>query len=415
MERAPYIRKHDRIHRNSNTITESTTIPTRLDRHRRPGVRNILLTAAVVGVSLIGGIKIGVTLPQARSPIASESSTGSQSVNLRTQEISGAASGTPSPKPSLEPTLPDLSIYSPDHLAIPDPTLYSPEEAAIIMEIEAKYNINIFTVQQAREYAHRYLSNGVIQTIGIDSWQDTKVGFNKEQLIELKQLLNYMPQELLVPIYPQRFGIILRGDDFKDAGEAYYGSRMIGVGKDTINLSDRKGTFSLLAHEETHSLDAALKEISWLRVKDILGDKDLADLADMKAYFANKQGLSSNYSKFSDDQKGALATFSSFVPGQEFAEGIAGLSQVYVNGYESFMNAVGPLLDGNGYTSSDYPGYITDTNSLSKTYPKAQALYDYYKQVFFEGKEYDAILLVYIKNGSPSDQSEMQNASSPSK
>jgi len=406
-----YVRKYDRI-RNSVAI-KSKPIPAKFDRHeRRPGVVRVLLTATVAGVALIGGIRVGASLPQAGPSIVSESPTSDQSIVLKTQEISEAASGTPSPKLSPNPTLPDLSIYSPENVAIPDSSLYSPEEAAIITEIEAKYNINIFTVQQAREYAHKYLSNDEIQTIGIDSWQDTKVGFDKEQLIELEQQLNYVPRELLVPVYPQRFGIILRGDDFKLGGDAVEFTRMMAIGKGGINLQDRKGTFSIFIHEAAHLYDAALKEIPWIRVKELLGDKDFADLADMKAYFADKQGLSSNYSEFNDDQKGALATFSSFVPGQEFVEGIAGIAQVYVNGYESFMNAVGPLLDGDGYTSSDYPGYITDTNLLLKTYPKAQALYEYYKQIFFGGKEYDAILLTYIKNGSPADQQEMQNASS---
>jgi hypothetical protein len=332
-----------------------------------------------------------------------------------TESPKPSPSPTVSPIPTIgetetaepQPTLGDLSIYSPENVAIPDSSLYSPEEAAIIMDIEATYGINIFSVQQAREYAHRYLSNDEIQTIKIDSWQDTKKGFNKEQLILLRDLLSYVPKVLLTPKYPQRFGIILRGDDLEAAGDvgAVVGfTRMICVGKDTINLSNRMETFSFYIHELTHSYDLSLGEIPWLNVEYILGNKNFGDLPDMKAYFAHKGGTpSSVYSTFTPVQKAALATFSSFAlvpPGQEFIEGIAGIASLYVNGKESFMNAVGPLLDGDGYTSSDYQGYITDVDILLKKYPKAYDLYLDYKYTFFGLMEYDETLLKAIKGNN---------------
>ena len=357
----------------------------------------LLTIGAAVGSSLT---KIfSLTAPQTPTPTESPSPSPAPT-ETPTPTIGETETAQP------QPPLPDLSIYSPENVAIPDPSLYSKEEAAIIMDIEATYNINIFSVQQAREYAHRYLSGDQVTELGIDNWQDTKVGFDMEQLILLRELVSYMPKVILLPIYPQRFGIILRENDLKDldghvlSGQEVPRTRMIETKKDGINPKDRKGTFSLLIHEASHSWDEVLKNIAWLRVRDILGDKNLAELPDMKAYFANKQGLRSNYPKFTDVQKAALSTFSSFVPGQMYGEGIAGLSQLYVDGYLSFMNAVGPILDGNGYLSSDYVGNIDNADALLKKYPKAQAIYDYYKQLFFGGMEYDAELLHNIQYGS---------------
>jgi hypothetical protein len=45
-------------------------------------------------------------------------------------------------------------------------------------------------------------------------------------------------------------------------------------------------------------------------------------------------------------------------------------------------------------------GNIDNADALLKKYPKAQAIYDYYKQLFFGGMEYDAELLHNIQYGS---------------
>src|ERR1035437_128577 len=173
-----------------------------------------LAVGATVGSTLTNFTKIfNSTAPQAlKTPDPTESSSSSSSP---TEKPTPTVGETETAEP--QPTLGDLSIYSPEKVAVPDSSIYSPEKAAIIMDIEATYNINIFSVQQAREYAHRYLPSEQVADLGIDNWQDTKVGFNKEQFILLRELLSYMPKVLLTPKYPQRFGIILRENDLKDS------------------------------------------------------------------------------------------------------------------------------------------------------------------------------------------------------
>ena len=174
-------------------------------------------------------------------------------------------------------------------------------------------------------------------------------------------------------------------------------------------------TFSLLIHERMHGLDAASNWFVWSNIKDILGNKDLSTLPYMQDYFTEKQWPpdalrgSTGYDALTEQQQAALATFSSFIPGQSFAEGVAGLGQLYVCGFADFMNAVGPLLDGNGYSSSN--SYIRDTVKLIQKYPKAEELYSLYKSMFFEGQEYNSPqLLSDIANGSPQDKQEILDA-----
>jgi hypothetical protein len=310
---------------------------------------------------------------------------------------------------TTRPPLPAINI---GETTFPQPaetqltSVYSPESATKIKAIEAKYNINIFTVQEARAYAHQNFSPQTVKDMGIDSYKDTKVGFSDEQLSLLDEMLSYMPKHFYEPVDGQKFGIILRGDDFTFAGESNNGTRMICIGKDGVNPSDRNGTFSLLIHEGTHGLDATSNYFIWANVKDILKGSSFADLNDFDAYFASKQGLPSDYARFRDDQKAALATFSSFLLGQSLSEGIAGLSQLYVRGRVEFINAVGPLSDNGGYESADASIQIEDPNILAQKYTKATALYDLYKQMFFEGKEYDPQLVVQIDFGKDALQTE---------
>lgn len=146
-------------------------------------------------------------------------------------------------------------------------------------------------------------------------------------------------------------------------------------------------------------------------VRDVLGDKDFTNFPYVQDYFANKQGLPlldpEAYAKLTDTQRAALATFSSFIPGQSYAEGIGGLAQLYVNGWMDFMNAVGPFTDGNGYDSSYV--YNADYKTLTIKYPKAQALYDLYKAMFFGNQEFLPQLVREIREGTLADQQEMRS------
>jgi len=268
-------------------------------------------------------------------------------------------------------------------------------------------------VQEARAYAHQNLPSAEVQAMGIDNWENTTVGFSDEQIVLIGQLMQYMPKHFYEPLNGLKFGIILRAGDFKYAGESYTGSRMIGVGKDDIDLENREGTFSLFVHEDTHALDASSNEFIWSNIKDILGDKDFSNLPYMQDYFTLKQApggaASDAYASLTDAQLTALGTFSSFIPGQSFAEGIAGFSQLYVLGPVAFLNAVGPFTDGSGYGSS-YK-YTSDLLSLEfQKYPKAFAIYNLYKNMFFEGKEYYDVQLQHdIQYGSAADQQEMED------
>lgn len=306
------------------------------------------------------------------------------------------------PAPISEPASLPTSAYSiaqGESPAVRDFPLYTPEQTTKIQEIEAKYNINIFTVQQARVYAHQTLSSDEVQALGIDNWEDTSIGFSDSQLDTLSEVLSYLPENFYGPIKGKQFGIILRGEDFKeDAGEAYTVANMIGVGDGGINPANKPGDLSLLGHERMHLLSAADPTIQQ-RIEDILGDRAFIRLPEVRAFFENRDGVSSDYTQFNADQQAALATFSSFAPGQSFGEGISGLAQLYLDGEQRFVSCVGPIADGGGYSEAN--NYLSVAQLVAK-YPKAAALYDLYKTIF-KGREYNTPPF----GGAMSDQ--MQN------
>jgi len=262
-------------------------------------------------------------------------------------------------------------------------------------EVEQKYNINIFSVGEAREYvAQNFDSYEFFVSLQMDKWQETDQVFSMDQLKLLDDMFANLPKRFYAPVNNKKYTIILRGNDFGNAGETYGETGMIGLGARWIDPSNKEESFSLLVHESMHRQDglftgeeidtktwAILKEQSYLKLKD-LSFADRNDLLTQTVDPLKDGTLTKN------DKVGALLTLKSFDQDRySFSEGIAGFAQRYVTGYERFMRAFGPLLDGDGY-DDDASENLSVADFISR-YPRSQALYALYKAEIFDGKEYD--------------------------
>lgn len=253
-------------------------------------------------------------------------------------------------------------------------------------EIEDKYNINLFTMKEGVQALGWTYDEQNEKMIG----QAPPVRWREDQLAMVDDLMQFLPDKLYsTNLEGKRLGIMLSdfGTDCECGGVSYPGTGIIGVSNEGFNPSDREGAFSLLAHELTHRIDSPeLRE----EVGKILGNEFYSGLDQLD------RDLESD-----PDKSAAISTIKLISEG-EFTEPVANISQFYVRGYERFMHAIGPLVDGPGY-----PDLEAENNkplgidSLPVAYPKTQALYDLYKQMIFDGKEYNFQDLEAIKYSKP--------------
>ncbi len=249
-------------------------------------------------------------------------------------------------------------------------------------EIEDKYNINLFTMKEGAQALGWTYDEQNEKMIG----QAPPVRWREDQLMMTDDLLSLLPTKLYsTTTEGKKLGIMLSdfGSDCECGGASYPGTGIIGVSNEGFDPSDREGAFSLLAHELTHRIDTPeLRN----EVQKILGNEFYSELDQL------------DLDLDSDPDKSAAISTIKLISKGDFTEPIANISQFYVRGYERFMHAIGPLVDGEGYPDLEAENNKPlGVDSLPVAYPKTQALYDLYKQMIFDGKVYDEKELEKVK------------------
>jgi len=211
-----------------------------------------------------------------------------------------------------------------------------------------------------------------------------------DEIETLDMALDNLPKSLSEPINGVGLTLFKGKNDYMHACKCYAATfndtGFIGFGEGGISSSDWDGTMQIASHELTHRFDALTKERLKLPIKMFITDSKFLELPYFKDedYFKDitKREIGDDV-----DRKSAVAIFGSFAPDQEFVEGVAGISQLYIRGYERFMRAAGPILDGHGYNKAKLK-YVT-VDKLAEKYPRAFGIYIAYKQEVFKGAEYD--------------------------
>lgn len=217
------------------------------------------------------------------------------------------------------------------------------------------------------------------------------VSWSADEIDTLDKALGNLPSSLSEPINGVNLTVFKGKSDYMKSCKCYAASfndtGFIGFGQGGISSRDWDGTMQIASHELTHRFDALTKEKLWLPIKIFIKDSKYLDLPYFKDqdYFKEiaKRDIGDDV-----DRRSAVAIFGSFAPDQDFIEGVAGISQLYIRGYERFMRAAGPILDGHGYNKAKLK-HIS-VSKLAEKYPRAFSIYTLYKQEVFAGAEYDA-------------------------
>lgn len=289
--------------------------------------------------------------------------------NAFTQESSHDTSvGYPNP---IVEQAPKRTNNSGVYIDINDDVNSETERAIYEKTIEEEYGVSLVGMREGYEKAD----------IKFDEFDEKSVGprppvrWTMKELRGIDTVLNLLPTKLIEPIDGKNltmFSADYIDTDCDCAGASYGETGVVGFAQGSIGDEDIEGNLSLVVHELMHRLDALTKHEIDAKVREILGDSDFLNSEFMKTH-----------NQLSDiDMFDARRTLGSFAPYESFDEGIAGFSQIYVKGYERFMNALGPMIDGN----KDVELIGAD---LSLNYPKTQNIYKIYQEFVFDGKEYD--------------------------
>lgn len=251
----------------------------------------------------------------------------------------------------------------------PQPT---PESQRFMHEknIENKFGILLLNQVEGYERENRQVDPNDENLIGetlVMRWDD-------HQLDSIETLLPLVPEGFLKMISGRPLALSLW--DYGESEEAsarahWHGGDMITFNQNAFKRFDLEGQFSLLIHELYHMNDT---DDLAQKVEKILEDKSFLK----NKTFNNKYG-------YGNDVFDALNTLGSFREGEHPEEGRAGFAQLYVRGYERFMRALGPVLDG-----GEFDPYVPK-EELSVKYPRAHQIYDLYYNLIFQGKQYDDI------------------------
>ncbi len=221
-----------------------------------------------------------------------------------------------------------------------------------------------------------------------DTLMDAK--WTVDEINTLRRSLDNFPSSLFEPINDVGLTVFKGKSDYMHECECYAATfnktGFIGFGEGGISSADWDGTMQITSHEFTHRFDALTKQKLWVPIEIFLSGSNYLDLPYFKdqEYFQEiaKRDIGDDV-----DRKSAVAIFGSFAPDQEFIEGVAGISQLYIRGYERFMRAAGPILDGHGYNKAKLKHVAS--SKLAEKYPRAFSIYTLYKQEVFVGAEYD--------------------------
>lgn len=350
------------------TLTEGQEPPVGLPRplRRLRGVRGQLAIAGLASLATIAGMN---TVGGGNRQNASEGeSLPDSTISLQTSQTIS----TQTSEPTSQINVNDESSPEPTPEHTPEPTPES-ERAIYEREIEQKYGIELLSQKEGYERIGKEYDESNERLVG----DAPPVRWSMDKLKTINELFSYLPPNTYEPRSGKKFAISLW--DYA-IGEEYLGmshgggAEMISVHQNSFNGNNKKDDFSLLAHELMgHRNDSPeLKQ----KINDILSDQ---------GFLSNDVFKGDNkYHTGNPDSQVAADTLGSFAPGQSSGEGRAGFAQLYVKGYERFMKAVGPILDGGDFVTN------APREELESLYPRSQQIYHLYYNLY-KGKQFDEI------------------------
>lgn len=277
----------------------------------------------------------------------------------------------------------------PESISLTDPS--SIERFNKQKEIEGKYGIQLITLPEAYKIIGKDYNPLDLSQVP----SEVATRWEEEDLQLYGDLFSFLPDSLYKPIN----GVgtkVFRGDigetDCACAGSSYGKSGVIGM-ETKVGIGDRWGTFTVLAHEETHRFDALNGYKLQADVRELLGGR-LNELRQTEGFIEKHTvgaGAADTLESLSD--KGTLPGGD---PHQTIIEGVADLSQEYIRGHDAFIKSLGPVLDGKGAEAMK----LDPSKTLAENFPLTEKLYTYYKQNVFGEKEYTAELINEIKIGT---------------
>lgn len=279
-----------------------------------------------------------------------------------------------------------LTIPTPDNT--PDAEAAENEASNLIAEIKRKYNVELITQADAR-----VSENG----------NPSESEWTLPQLMLMDELLSYVPKHLLdlgigvnTKIFTGSFSTIC-----ECKGVMYGDSGTIGLNENLFENPRHKGkVYFVLIHELIHKNDFLTKDAIHPKLKEIIGEPSILQ---------GKLIKSPALTALQEDTALAHRAFDSLTDESEhFVEGVAEMGRLYVRGYERFMNAVGPILDGE---KEDL-----EISSLKEAYPKTQEFYNAFKYTLFGGEDssiYEATKLLIDPNMDIQEAKEKVEAKIP--
>lgn len=295
----------------------------------------------------------------------------------------------PATAPLLEPQVP-MAVYSKDQAKENSLT-----DLRYQKEIEKKYGIELLTMEQAYDFMGKEYNQ-----LHSGSPSNPPVVWSSEQLKMYDELFSFMPSSLLEPINGKDLKLFqdtLLETDCSCNGQSFGNTGVIYV----LETNLREKTFTTTIHEATHRLDNLTGFSIQKGVKEIIGDR-LQELHTQEVFISDNteegDGLSSRILLSLANKDADQPQIGNTDLGNHhiLLEGVAELSEMYIRGHKEFMESLGPILDGKGESIKQ----TNPTISLAENFPNTQALYNYYKDHVFGGKEYDAAIRQLINGGS---------------
>jgi hypothetical protein len=163
-------------------------------------------------------------------------------------------------------------------------------------------------------------------------------------------------------------------------GSFFFGGGLLGLDQRYYDLGPPAFDQTIIDHELTHRRYPLIAAGFEPALQSILGSKAYLALPEFSAAALTVRPERAVLALAS------LAEVDSDDPHINFEEGIAETSEIYTQGYRTFMLAYGPELNGQGDES-----YLTPVSSkwLAAQFPQADALYRLWQDQIFDGYGYD--------------------------